>query len=203
MKLQNRLASFVLALALPLAACGGSSGSTAAAEPTTPAAASGDVLQFAEATILKGDQEIFKLHADGTTEARTQQGDQSEWVKGPTFTTDGKVKLGDEEKAHLTGTEIIANGAEEHKLPFAIAADKVIAGDGAGNSVEFSLDDQGVLSITGTEVHGDPVRVQAATAQDRHAGLVVFTATFVMLNGMGKMHTTPTSPTQVPASPTN
>jgi hypothetical protein len=177
MKTMNRLASLAFALVLPLAACG----HKAASEPTTPTAGSGAIsLKLAEVTVLKGDQEVFKLHADGTTEMAGMKDGQIDWQKGPTWTADGKIKMGEEEKAHLTGTEIVASA--DKKMAFTIADKKVTTADAAGTPVEFTIDDAGALSITGAKLAegANGLRLQAASAEDRQTGLVIFTATFLL-----------------------
>ena len=189
-----RCAPVLVAVVLAVAACGGPG--TKAEPPTLPA---GEVaLRFAEAQILRSHNPVFKVHADGSTETRAPSDYQWVWIPGPTFTSNGKIKIDGVEKAHLTGSEIVAEGSDT-RIPFRILADKVVSADPQGNPVEFSLDAEGVVAISNTQSHGDPVRVEAASAEDRHAGLVVFTATFLMLNGFGKV--TSTTPMLVPAAP--
>ena len=102
--LTTRFASLLLPLCL--IACGGTAPSAATPSPSaaaaSPAAPAGLPLHLGEVLVYVDDHEVFKLHADGTTEAKQQMGDQAEWVAGPTFATDGRVSVDGEEKAHLT-----------------------------------------------------------------------------------------------------
>jgi hypothetical protein len=172
--------------AFALAACGGSSSSTSATKATTPAApgaaapvasaaaTAGLALDLGEVTVYDGDEALFKLHADGTTELGDHQGGQLKWYPGPTFKADGTLLVEGETKARLTAEGIALTGTD-NVLPLAVTADTVSV-----DAISFSLAADGALKVSGLDTGGTKLRFEGASPKALHTGLVVWTALFVL-----------------------
>jgi hypothetical protein len=174
-------------VACTLVACGGGGGSTggkattpgaastaAPAAPASAAAKAGLALDLGEVTVYDGDEALFKLHADGTTELGDHQGGQLKWYPGPTFLADGTLVVEGETKARLTA-EGIAIAGTDNVLPLAVTADKVSV-----DAISFSLAEGGKLVVTGLDTGNTKLRFEGASPETLHTGLVVWTALFVL-----------------------
>jgi hypothetical protein len=178
-----------LLVACTLVACG--SGGGAAPKATTPAAPgaasapagapsasaaarAGLALDLGEVTVYDGDEALFKLHADGTTELGDNQGGQLKWYPGPTFLADGTLLVEGETKARLTA-EGIAIAGTDNVLPLAVTADTVSV-----DAISFSLAADGALEVSGLDTGSTKLRFEGSSPKALHTGLVVWTALFVL-----------------------
>ena len=167
-----------------LVACGGGSGSKtsattapapqAAAPSASAAARAGLALDLGEVTVYDGDEALFKLHADGTTELGDHQGGQLKWYPGPTFLADGTLLVEGETKARLTASGIAIAGTD-NVLPLAVTADSVSV-----DAISFSLAADGALKVVGLDTGATKLRFEGSSPRALHTGLVVWTALFVL-----------------------
>ena len=178
----KRAAAALFACVL-VACAGGSSKATTPAAPAAPAAATpsasaaakaGLALDLGEVTVYDGDEALFKLHADGTTELGDHQGGQLKWYPGPTFLADGTLLVEGETKARLTA-EGIAIAGTDNVLPLAVTADTVSV-----DAISFSLAADGKLVVSGLDTGGTKLRFEGSSPKALHTGLVVWTALFVL-----------------------
>lgn len=201
------MARSAFAVVLGLAACGGSSTSTALATPTAPAS----VLELGEITIADGAQPVFKLHVDGTSEMGVRKGRLEitpgqtassdslplSWDPGPTLHADGTIDAkGKTAVARLNQDGTITATETHETLPMTVIGSRLTITVGGATKAVLDLAPDGSIKATPAPGKFD-LHVQGASSPGQIKAALVLLG--IALAPGKKVESTPAVIESVPA----